>query len=252
MSLHQPEYFIYKASRPLWKFWSADAMSQQNNNKHWIPLESNPQVLSHYLHKLGVDESVSIVDVLSPELLDLVPRPVYAVILLYPLKEKTAKESKLTVPDQVYFCKQTISNACGTVALVHAVLNNMHRLVCRRDSFFDKFHRSTLHLSPDERATCLEQSAELDALHAEFAQEGQSQAPLENEEIDLHFVTFICQQERLVLLDGRLEQPIVYGSCTEENLLQEATNVIQQEFMAKDPNEVRFNILAVVTNDSVS
>jgi len=109
MSLHQPEYFIYKASRPLWKFWSADAMSQQNNNKHWIPLESNPQVLSHYLHKLGVDESVSIVDVLSPELLDLVPRPVYAVILLYPLKEKTAKESKLTVPDQVYFCKQTIS-----------------------------------------------------------------------------------------------------------------------------------------------
>jgi len=100
----------------------------------------------------------------------------------------------------------------------------MHRMVCRRDSFFDKFHRSTLHLSPDERATCLEQSAELDALHAEFAQEGQSQAPLENEEIDLHFVTFICQQERLVLLDGRLEQPIVYGSCTEENLLQVGNN----------------------------
>ncbi|EME26593.1 Ubiquitin carboxyl-terminal hydrolase isozyme L3 [Galdieria sulphuraria] len=220
------------------------------NSKRWIPLESNPQVLSEYLHKLGVEENVSLVDVLSPDLLDLVPRPVYAVILLYPLHNQQSTREEIKQETSVYFCKQTISNACGTVALVHAVLNNIHRISCKKNSFFDKFYTSTVHLSPHERATCLEQSEELDYLHSEFAQVGQSQAPGNTEEIDLHFVTFVSQQGKLIQLDGRLEQPVVCGNCEEENLLQEATNVIKEQFMAKDPNEVRFNILALVHNES--
>ncbi|GJQ15974.1 hypothetical protein GpartN1_g7765.t1 [Galdieria partita] len=222
-------------------------MTSQASSKRWVPLESNPEVLSGYLHKLGVEENVSLVDVLSPDLLDIVPRPVYAVILLYPLKSQ--QNTKATKEDtKVYFCKQTISNACGTVALVHAVLNNIHRLDCKKDSFFDKFYQATVHLSPDERAVRLEQSEDLDSLHTEFAQSGQSQAPSNSEEIDLHFVTFVCQQGKLIQLDGRLEQPVVYGNCEEENLLQEATRVIQQQFIEKDPNEVRFSILALAKN----
>ena len=31
----------------------------------WLPLESNPDVLTSYLHKLGVPESVSCTDVLG-------------------------------------------------------------------------------------------------------------------------------------------------------------------------------------------
>lgn len=34
------------------------------------------------------------------------------------------------VPDGVWYTKQTVSNACGTVALLHAVYNNLDRLRC--------------------------------------------------------------------------------------------------------------------------
>lgn len=46
-----------------------------------------------FLHKLGVAKDWSVVDVygLEPDLLALVPKPVVAVILLYPLSKKVSK-----------------------------------------------------------------------------------------------------------------------------------------------------------------
>lgn len=46
-----------------------------------------------FLHKLGVPKDWCIVDVygLEPDLLALVPKPVLAVILLYPLSKKVKK-----------------------------------------------------------------------------------------------------------------------------------------------------------------
>jgi ubiquitin carboxyl-terminal hydrolase L3 len=56
----------------------------------------------------------------------MVPQPVKAVFLLYPITEKS--EAKLESVDNstnIYFTKQTIPNACGTIAMVHALLNNL-------------------------------------------------------------------------------------------------------------------------------
>eukprot|EP00871_Galdieria_phlegrea_P005366 jgi/Galph1/5830/GphlegSOOS_G4505.1 len=224
-----------------------------NIKKRWIPLESNPQVLTSFIHKLGVEGDTCLVDVLSPELLDLVPRPVYAVILLYPLNskadqmEKNMQPSNLESTTNVYFCKQTISNACGTVALLHAILNNVQRVALKENSFLKQFYQQSLPLSPDDRAKLLEQSEELDAVHHTFAQSGQSEAPCSDDELDLHFITFVCSGNKLVQLDGRLDQPVVYGDCSDnDDLLKEATKVIQEGFMAVDPDEVRFTMLALV------
>lgn len=70
----------------------------------------------------------------DPELLAFVPRPVAAIIFLYPITEiseqhRHEEEAKLTKREQdispnVMFFKQTISNACGTIALLHSVANN--------------------------------------------------------------------------------------------------------------------------------
>lgn len=70
----------------------------------------------------------------DPELLAFVPRPVAAIIFLYPITEasetyRLEEEARLTKKEQdispnVMFFKQTISNACGMMALIHSLANN--------------------------------------------------------------------------------------------------------------------------------
>ena len=84
----------------------------------------------------GVPSDWELVDVygLDPELLAFLPSPVVAMILLFPINDKyenyrKQEEEKMKnkgqeVSPKVYFMKQTIGNACGTVALLHSILNN--------------------------------------------------------------------------------------------------------------------------------
>ncbi|KAK5977613.1 hypothetical protein GCK32_022145, partial [Trichostrongylus colubriformis] len=65
-------------------------------------------------------------------MVDFLPAPQLAVILCFPEKDGTKplekeytdlKESGFSAPDDVFFMKQKIGNACGTFALFHALSN---------------------------------------------------------------------------------------------------------------------------------
>lgn len=65
-------------------------MSDDGSGKRWFPLESNPAVMTDYVAKMGFPSSeFSFCDVLSTEdwALEMVPTPVVAVIMLFPIKE---------------------------------------------------------------------------------------------------------------------------------------------------------------------
>ncbi|RNF04082.1 ubiquitin carboxyl-terminal hydrolase [Trypanosoma rangeli] len=70
-------------------------------SKCWLPIESNPDVMNAYLKSLGVtNPKVEFCDVISidPEMLGFVPRPVRAMILLYPISpEMDAEDIKTGV-----------------------------------------------------------------------------------------------------------------------------------------------------------
>ena len=90
--------------------------------KSWCPLESNPEVISKFAHKLGLDESLAYCDIFSTEdwALESVPRPVYAILLLFPVKDESEQfleEEKKQIEtngqilsENVYFTKQIVGN----------------------------------------------------------------------------------------------------------------------------------------------
>jgi ubiquitin carboxyl-terminal hydrolase L3 len=110
--------------------------------KHFIPLESNPEVFNELIHKLGVSESLEFQDVLSlddHELLAFLPRPADALVLVFPTTEAYQKrheedDDRLEEYEEnqaengILFFRQTINNACGLYGILHAVCNGDARL----------------------------------------------------------------------------------------------------------------------------
>ncbi|XP_077783898.1 ubiquitin carboxyl-terminal hydrolase isozyme L3 isoform X1 [Podarcis muralis] len=155
----------------------------------WLPLEANPEVTNQFLKQLGIHPSWQFVDVygMEPELLSMVPRPVCAILLLFPVTEKyetfrTEEEAKIKAQGQevkpsVYFMKQTISNACGTIGLIHAIANNRDKINFETDSSLKKFLDDSMPMSPEERAKYLETYEAIRVTHESSAHEGQTESP---------------------------------------------------------------------------
>ncbi|KLU81499.1 ubiquitin C-terminal hydrolase L3 [Magnaporthiopsis poae ATCC 64411] len=105
----------------------------------YIPLESNPDVFTGLAHRLGLSPQLAFHDVLSldePELLALVPRPVRALVLAFPAPEDNYERrmrdqendgrpvyDRAGDDEDVVWFRQTIYNACGLYALLHALAN---------------------------------------------------------------------------------------------------------------------------------
>ncbi|XP_017075060.1 ubiquitin carboxyl-terminal hydrolase [Drosophila eugracilis] len=217
------------------------------------PLESNPEVLTKYIHKLGVSPAWSVTDVigLEEDTLEWIPRPVKAFILLFPCSEtyekhraeehERVKEINEQHPSDLFYMRQITPNACGTVALIHCVANN-------KDIEVDKgvlkdFIYNGAKLSPEERGQALEDDKDFTAGHQALAQEGQTNAD-EHETVNHHFIALVNKDGTLYELDGRKSFPIKHGPTSEETFVKDAAKVCK-EFMARDPNDVRFTVLAL-------
>jgi hypothetical protein len=111
---------------------------------HFIPLESDPYIFTDLIRALGV-RTLEFQDVLSLDLPDLIstgslalPAPIYALILIFPTTrahEAELYEAKRLArsagtqytgrgpKEPVIWFEQTIHNACGLYAILHAVSN---------------------------------------------------------------------------------------------------------------------------------
>ncbi|XP_075971009.1 ubiquitin carboxyl-terminal hydrolase [Anticarsia gemmatalis] len=224
-----------------------------------IPLESNPEVMNKFLQKLGVPNKWSIVDVmgLEPEMLSWVPRPVLAVMLLFPVSDayeehKQKEESDILAKGQeisndIFYMKQNISNACGTIALVHSVANNTDNIELS-DGLMKKFLEEAKGSDAAARGKLLEKSEGIINAHKELAQEGQTNTPSAEEPVNHHFIAFVHKNGTLYELDGRKAFPVNHGPTTPDSLLEDSAKICK-EFMARDPNEVRFTVVALAASD---
>lgn len=221
--------------------------------------------VNKYLEKLGFPTAMyHTVEVMSTEdwALEMVPKPVIGVIMLFPIKEASEKHRAeeaarieaegQEVPEEVYYTKQTVGNACGTVGLVHITANvtsycGSDLVPIAEDSWLARFVSRTRSMNPDERAKALEEDDELDEAHGVAAQEGQTRVPDLHESVNAHFVAFTNVKGHLLELDGRKKFPINHGPTTPETLLQDACKVARG-FMDRDPGEMRFTLVALAAN----
>ncbi|KAI4315215.1 hypothetical protein L6164_028048 [Bauhinia variegata] len=216
--------------------------------KRWLPLEANPDVMNQYLWGLGLpQDEAECFDVygLDEELLEMVPKPVVAVLFLYPITSKTEEErlqqenEKKEYSNGVYFMKQTVGNACGTVGLLHALGNLTNEI--KLGSFFDRFFKSTASMDPLQRATFLENDREMELAHSIAATAGDTEA---SDNADAHFICFACVDGELYELDGRKSWPISHGASSPSTLLGDAAKVIQS-MIQKNPDSLNFNVIAI-------
>ena len=234
-------------------------MVESLKGKMWLPLESNPAVFTSFAEKLGYPTIMyGFHDVygLDPDAWMCLPQPCIAVVLLYQIKKqhkdliKGEIEAQLTKEGAVsdeklekpFFIKQTIGNACGTIAMLHAVCNTVDKVGgVRQDSFLENF----LHIpqTPLDRAKYLEQDEKLEATHEVMANEGTTD-PHDNKDTQCHFVCYIEKDGKLWELDGRLDQPVCKAQLREgDHLGMEASKIIQNYIQMSD--DVKFNVMAL-------
>jgi ubiquitin carboxyl-terminal hydrolase L3 len=103
--------------------------------KHFVPLESDPEIFSELMHTLGVDKTLEFAEIyaLDDDSLLQIARPVLAIILVFPDKgvakvpETGFGKDFRKQGQNVVWVKQTINNACGLYAILHAVCNGVAR-----------------------------------------------------------------------------------------------------------------------------
>ncbi|KAJ9192171.1 hypothetical protein DTO164E3_8507 [Paecilomyces variotii] len=206
-------------------------------NKAFVPLENNPEVMSHLVHQLGLSRSFGFTDVYSidePDLLAFVPRPAHALLLVFPVSptyeaSRVAEDSQLPEytgsgpSEPVMWFKQTIRNACGLIGLLHAVSNGEPRKNITPGSDLEQLLKAAEQLPPIQRADLLYESKALESAHADAAKLGDTEAPQAEDNVDLHFVAFVKGAGgRLWELDGRRKGPLERGRLADdEDVLSE-------------------------------
>ncbi|CAG9761809.1 unnamed protein product [Ceutorhynchus assimilis] len=229
-----------------------------------LPLESNPDVMNKFIHLLGVPEKWTIVDVygLDAETLAWVPRPVLALILLFPYNKKLLdyvegeaeeiKKKGQVVADDLFYMKQYIPNACGSIALIHCIANNAEKVELK-DGPFKKILEDSKNLSPEAKGEMLSnidtnsEAYKLITAHQELAMEGQTEAN-PNDKVNHHFVAFVHKGGNIYELDGRKEFPINHGPTTDDTFLEDASNVCKK-FIQRDLEDINFTIMALCQGD---
>ncbi|THH13040.1 hypothetical protein EW146_g7134 [Bondarzewia mesenterica] len=201
------------------------------------------------------------------QLLSMVPRPVKAVVLLFPIggsleaarveeDEKIKREGQVRVDPTIMWIKQTIGNACGTMGLLHALANS--NVTIEPESALAKFiDECKGRLYHDYQLQTPQETPLFADAHREFASTGQTAVPDSDADVDLHFTCFVQapsasarenetepMEMRLIELDGRRNGPIDRGVCTD--FLRDVAKYVKEQMIPK-ASSAQFSMMALAT-----
>jgi len=235
-----------------------DDIEAKVSKERWAALEANPEVMTKLCHQLGVSPMFEVVDVwgLDPDMLGFVPQPVVALILLFPSKSRDAKNRKITVDgheisEKVYYLDQLrghLDNACGTIAIIHSILNNRDILgVADSECIGENFYKSSLEKSAEERGKFLDSYQDIIDIHNKLVTQGQSNV-VESEKVCHHFVSITSVDGHLVELDGAYNSgPNIINKISDsDGFLNTAAKFVQSKYISSFGENGQFALMALV------
>jgi ubiquitin carboxyl-terminal hydrolase L3 len=194
--------------------------------------ENNPDVMNQLATKLGLSSELQFYDVYSldgPELLSHIPRPALALLVIIPLtpawdrsrKDEDANKEPYTGsgPDEpVIWFKQTIGHACGSIGLLHSVINGPAVDFIKPDSDLAAIRSLAIPLDMTKRAEMLYNSEPFELAHKSVEQAGDSYAYSDpaSERDAGHFVSFVKSGGKLWELEGDRKGPLERGSLADD------------------------------------
>ena len=95
-------------------------MVESSEGSNWLALESNPEIINNYINEIGFDTSKFLFyDILGTEewAQEMIPQPVIAVMLLYPIKEASEEFSKAE-EDEILAKGQKVSDKVKILYLI--------------------------------------------------------------------------------------------------------------------------------------
>lgn len=216
----------------------------------WSTLESSPAVFTELLGSYGVK------DVEVEELYDMeessfkAKEPVHGLVFLF--KHTGARERReglAYAPEmgEVWFANQVISNACGTQALLHVVMNTPSVDLGPTVSNFKEF---TASFPPDIKGNAMNESPEMRTAHNSFARPEpfvMEDSKDDKEDADVfHFVAYMPINGVVYELDGLQRGPIILGSVPESgNWFPLVKRELERRIEMHAGRELRFTLLAL-------
>ncbi|KAH7411497.1 hypothetical protein BKA64DRAFT_720217 [Cadophora sp. MPI-SDFR-AT-0126] len=212
-----------------------------NGEKTVTVLENNPQVMNALSSLLGLPTSPTlqfhdIYSLTDPTLLSLIPSPIHALLVILPLTptwdaNRQAEDSTMEpyigsgADEPVVWFKQTIGHACGSIGLLHCLLNGSARKYLTPNSLALQIREAALPLQTEARAQMLYDNDAFLTAHQSVAELGDTVAPdaETGERLGQHFVAFVKGEGdgHLWELEGSRKGPIDRGYLGEEGLLSE-------------------------------
>lgn len=179
---------------------------------------------------LGLSSQLQFYDVYSldePELLVHIPRPALALLVIIPptpawdrsRKAEDADKEPYTGfgPDEpVIWFKQTIGHACGSIGLLHSVINGPAVDFIEHESDLETIRNLAIPLDRTKRADMLYNSEPFELAHKSVEQAGDSYTDPTHEREGGHFVSFVKSSGQLWELEGSRMGPIERGSLADD------------------------------------
>lgn len=231
-------------------------------------VENNPEVMNALAKKLGLSPSLAFYDVYSltdSGLWSMISRPVHALLVILPLtpswnKSRLAEDTPLSVyegsgrDEPVIWFKQTIGHACGSIGLLHCLINGPTKEFILPSTTLSRLREQALPLMMEERAKMLYDDKEFEDAHQSVAEMGDTAAPSasEGDKLGQHFVAFVKGDDgHLWELEGSRKGPLDRGLLADdEDLLSENAitkgigRVIKMEDEASG-GDLRFSCIAL-------